>query len=125
MFNLEPQTKPEISKCQICGRTLTGPESIRQGVGPVCGGTSSRKCQENNQMSLNFDRPELIICMDTGNGWTGFSDKGGTSCLRKRPLRFGTGHSFNLWSLEGKGNGTSLCRGNSRGNQGSSKAERD
>jgi hypothetical protein len=75
MFKLEPQIK-QPTKCQICGRTLTDPESIRQGAGPVCRGTSPRKRQENKQMSLDFDRPELIICMDTGNGWTGFSDKG-------------------------------------------------
>lgn len=72
MFKLEPQTKPEISKCQVCGRTLKDPESIRRGIGPVCGGTSLKYQEDKSQMSFSFDKPELIICM----GNSGFNTEG-------------------------------------------------
>lgn len=79
MFTLEPQSKPTESKCKVCGRTLTDPESILRGKGPVCSGTSS-KCNcltDPNQISFDWtEKPELVICMNTGDQWLGF-DAGG------------------------------------------------
>ena len=72
MFKLEPQAAPIITKCKVCGRTLTDPESIREGAGRVCRGESSKKCQEKKQMSLDFSKPELIICMEN----SGFDAQG-------------------------------------------------
>lgn len=64
MFKLELQEKPEIHKCEICGRTLTDPESIRAGAGPVCRGDCRKSdYQEDGQMSIEFNKPEMIICM--------------------------------------------------------------
>jgi len=78
MFTLEP-LEQKSTKCKVCGRKLTRPESVRLRVGPVCGGTSRKgNRREGNQMSIEFkrQRPELVICMDTGDQWIGFDAEG-------------------------------------------------
>lgn len=35
-------SKIETAHCLICGETLTDPESIKRGVGPVCAGNLSK-----------------------------------------------------------------------------------
>lgn len=73
MFKLVPQT-PQTTKCKVCGRTLTDPESIRAGAGPVCRG--EKHCKPSDQPAFSWDKPELIICMNSGESWIGFDAQG-------------------------------------------------
>ena len=41
----QERRKPWIAKCRRCGRTLTAPESVARGIGPVCHKAPSRRAR--------------------------------------------------------------------------------
>src|SRR5690554_605825 len=60
--NTKPEKSSPISKCGICGRTLTDPLSVEAGVGPVCAGKAGAKLRKQERLSLPPCACDIICC---------------------------------------------------------------
>lgn len=62
---------PAVAYCCRCGRQLTDPKSVKQGIGPICiGHTRGRDAQEENPAMLDPFNPETmdITCRRDAQG---------------------------------------------------------